>query len=106
MKSENIYIGNILICTKYPDRYSIKQEEAKFDIYKKNAILIKSGEHYIDLDTINSDLDLVKSKNVLKTYYTYEGDKFVDSKSLIRYSLIDDDKISVKKLKKNKIKLH
>lgn len=102
MKAENVYRGNILICTKYPDRYAIKKEEPKIDIYKENAILIKVGEQYIDLDTINSDLDLVKNKNGLKTYYTYEGDKFVNSNELIRYISTEDKKLSVKQLKKKK----
>lgn len=100
MKAENVYIGNILVCTKYQDRYAAKQEEAKIDMYKENAILIKVGEQFIDLDTINSDLDLVKKKkNGLKTYYTKEGEIFVDSNSLRRYSYDKNEKVTVKQLK-------
>lgn len=101
MKAENVYRGDILICTKYPDRYSIKVEEAKIDIIKENAILIKVGEQYIDLDTINSDLDLIKNiKNGLKTYYTREGEKFVGN--LRHYHFLDNEKATVKSLKRNR----
>lgn len=101
MKAENVYRGDIFICTKYPDRYSRKQEEAKIDIYKENVILIKVGEQYIDLDTINSDLDLIKGNKVgFKTYYTYEGDKFVGN--LRNYHFSNNEKATVKSLKKNR----
>ena len=101
MKAENVYRGDIFICTKYPDRYSRKQEEAKIDIYKENVILIKLGEQYIDLDTINSDLDLIKgNKTGFKTYYTHEGDKFVGN--LRHYHFLDNEKATVKSLKKNR----
>lgn len=101
MKAENVYRGDILICSKYPDRYSRKLEEAKIDIIKENAILIKVGEQYIDLDTINNEIELIKeNKNGLKTYYTHEGDKFVGN--LRKYYFSKDEKATVKSLKRNR----
>ncbi len=98
MNKENIYIGNILICEKYMDRYSIKLEGPKFKIYKENAILIKVKEHYIDIDDIKNNIDLIKNKGY-KTYYTHVGDKFVDPESLYRYTY-SNERLSIKKLKK------
>lgn len=101
MKEENVYIGDILICSKYPDRYSRKLEEAKIDIIKENAILIKIENKYVDLDSINNELDLLKSnKNSLKTYYTYEGDKFVGN--LRNYYFSNKEKVTIKSLKKKR----
>ena len=40
-----------------------------------------------------------KNKNGLKTYYTQEGDIFVDNHSLRRYSYNKNEKVTVKQLK-------
>ncbi|MBE6159839.1 MAG: hypothetical protein E7157_02200 [Lactobacillales bacterium] len=101
MKAENVYRGDILICSKYPDRYAAKQQEPKIDVVKENAILIKVGEQYVDLDVINSDLDLLKAnRHGYKTYYTCEGDTFVGN--LKRYYYNKNEKVNVKQLKKER----
>ena len=88
MKEEKVYVGNIMVCTKIKDRYSVKNEENQVSIFKEDAILIRVKDGFYDLDDINSELDLVKAsmkKKVYKTFYVGVGDRYVDEMSLKRY---------------------
>lgn len=123
MRKKQILIGDIRKCTKY-GRYPIylkedsvsgttyERFEKESELYKKNAILVKITEgdmassKYIDLENINSALDMLRLKNmniIMSASPNDVDELFVDTMSLRHY--YDSDfrkKISVKKLKKEK----
>lgn len=125
MKTDLLYIGDIKICTKYerltffrsdpinqkPDSFTFGLLDEKSEIYKKDAILIKTPNGgYIDLD----DFDLLTSiqlkmmevsklfdiyNKILRTQCSWKGDIFVDESSLIPIARKKQN-VSVKQLKK------
>lgn len=119
MKMNRVFIGSIMKCTK--DKVVTIYEgggecfdtrDLRFDVYKPHAILIKLGKgKYVDLETIESHLDYLylkvqttnSNKIILPTTSHGEGSLFVDEKSLRPYENIQNEKISVKRLKKENL---
>lgn len=124
MKRENIFVGNIRICTHYsvycienienfkdvePDRI-VKNKNglnyyvhSKDTLYKENAILIKlNNGKYVDLDKLNSRLTN-KKKFLLPTSTNNIYKLFVDESSLKPYySKEEENNISIRQLKKQR----
>ena len=131
MKKHQIFIGDIRKCTRY-DMESIFMKEdyatgtvlghtiKEDELYKKDAILVKvtegslSSSAYIDLESIESSLDMLKLKKyiikghgwinnslMIPTYATGVDSLFVDAISLKPYYEREISKnVSVKQLKK------
>ena len=125
MRKKQIFIGDIRKCTKYglypvylkEDSVSgitYDRFEEESELYKKNAILIKISEgdmassRYIDLENVNSALDMLRLKNsnlIMSGSPKCVDELFVDTMSLKHY--YDKGfrkKTSVKQLKKEKQK--
>lgn len=122
---ENIYIGNIMRCTKYEEHTNCVIEDfcgidtfghiiEENEIYKENVILLKVAQNgYVDLDQLNSYLDYLKIKKykanggfrlggaILSTMPWKENSLFV---SEVRKCCIKEQKgkVKIKDLKKNK----
>lgn len=130
MKSERIFIGNIMKCTKYEEHMTFSASSSingipisrdiegytEWDdkIFKENAILIKlKSGGYVDLDNINSLLSylkFIKDSNkdgfILGSYIMDDSPHelnclFVDEDSLKPYNT-EQKNISVHQLKKQK----
>lgn len=108
MKAEDVYFGDIYVCSKYADRYAINKS-TKIDVYKKDVILVKIDNIYMDLDDLSSDMDLLKKtlkeKKGYKSYYLNQGDKFVDESKLVKCYGREKDKTSIKTLKRDRLNI-
>ena len=72
IKSEDVYIGDIMLCTKYEYKPTLVIEDfagcmsfgsihVEEKVYKEDAILIKiSEDRYVDVDELNNLLDYLK----------------------------------------------
>lgn len=108
MKSDQIYIGNIMSCTSYKEHITFGSSlsiggqeicsdsfgyiEQKSEIYKENAILLKlKNGGFVDLDNLNTFFDHISVKKrctkdgfyldgiIMSTSAHKEGCLFVDS---------------------------
>lgn len=116
MKNDRFYIGNIKICTEYVEEPVLVMEDfagvssfgnikTKNEIYKENALLVKTRNGlYIDTEDL-SVLDIAylyfENKKTITTgepYMfsgsrgSYVGNKFVDGESLQPYVTKEEDK--------------
>lgn len=128
MKSNIIFIGNIMKCVKFETKiiYNSEIDEnnknfgyeffgcniSEDEVYKENAILIKlKNGKYVNLENINTIFDYLKLNQILPNDKSYIGkiimnteskkinDLFVDEKSLKPYKL-ENKNISILKLKR------
>ncbi len=117
MKTDRIFVGDIMQCVECREEvvYRSKREESIritkiFQTVKENAVLIamKNGL-YIDIEDINMRDIFFDSANAALnipkgTEANYEGEMFVDEKSLQPYTKVygplEEENIGVFKLKK------
>lgn len=113
MEEERYFIGNIKKCTKLKTHKTFEMVtegitdsfgyiEIEDELYKENAILLKTKEGYIDLDNLTTLYNIKKNRNkkniLMPTYPIYIGCLFIDEKSLKPYK--SDIKKSTKAIKK------
>lgn len=113
MEEERYFIGNIKKCTKLEAHKTFEMVtegitdsfgymEIEDELYKENAILLKTKEGYIDLDNLTTLYNIKKNRNkkniLMPTYPIYIGCLFIDEKSLKPYE--SDIKKSTKAIKK------
>ncbi len=124
MKTNQFFVGNIMKCKNYEEHNTFESNYDAFyidydeDLVKEKAILIKLNvnncmNYYIDIESINSILDLFKVyKNFLKAYNEgkilsiypeYSDMLFIDSESLKPYYAENQKvkKTSLRQFKKN-----
>ena len=119
MKANKIFRGNIMKCDKYimhegsmgPDLGHIEREAS---LYKANAVLLKTKHgYYVDIESMNF-MDIIymslenkngryngEFNNYLGTSALFEGNIFVDEKSLCQYQLEKEDSISLHSVQKS-----
>ncbi len=101
MKTERLFVGDIMQCVEYCDEktYRTKREEVRritkiFQTVKENAILVKTKKgYYVNVEDINvSKISLPTLDNMINllkgTEATYEGEFFVDEQTLEPYNKI------------------
>lgn len=113
MEEERYFIGNIKKCTKLGAHKTFEMVtegitdsfgyiEIEDELYKENAILLKTKEGYIDLDNLTTLYNIKKNRNkkniLMPTYPIYIGCLFIDEKSLKPYK--SDIKKSTKAIEK------
>lgn len=122
---ENIYIGNIMRCTKYEERANCVIEDCcgidtfghvieENEVYKENALLLKVAQNgYVDLEQLNSCFDyfkIIKDKTnggfrlgglILSMAPWKENDLFVSN---VRRYYIEGQKgkVKIKDIKRNR----
>lgn len=123
INKDNIYVGNIMKCTKYDSSGYMELDNGGVttygniskneEIYKENQILINvclNPELYVNVDDLKNILSLLKiykclkkgvdDKKLLSTISSFLGDKYVKRDSLVPY-YTNNGTVSVKKLKKD-----
>lgn len=126
INKENVFVGNIMRCTKYDTSNCIVMEDMAgitsfgyvskaHEPYKENQILIKicdNPEVYVELEKLKSFLTYIDiysqvdrngihlNEKILSTSSSFLGDIYVDFESLKPY-YEEKGKVKIKKIKKD-----
>ena len=128
MKTDLIYIGDIMVCTKYETTCNIDQNnfrralwqnklmnknvEIESKVYKHNAVLIKTKNNgFVDFDkldlllniklvTMSKDEPFYVDSFIIGTSAFYENDLFIDEESLRPITGIRSKNIAKRQLMK------
>ena len=102
MNTKRIYTGDLYVNLKSMDSNDGSLTETEEHLIEKNILLVKVGNRFIDASVIKNKFDLLSFYTFLKNrlnehQYIYsidskiEGEKYIDSKSLKKYSKVDED---------------